>query len=87
MSVWVADGLPPRSPGRRRGERQHPLVDERVVDDHIRLGEARKGIEGEQAGIARAGTGEPDLAWREDRNAGAASRQCIPSRHGVALPW
>ena len=41
----------------------------------IRLREPGERIEGEQARIARSGAGEPDMAWRKDRNSSPPGRQ------------
>jgi hypothetical protein len=58
-------------PRLRPGQRQHPLVDQRVMHDHVGLGEAGERVERQEAGIARPGAGQPDGARRENRNAGA----------------
>ncbi len=61
-------------PRLRAGQRQHALIDQRVMHDHIGLGEAGERIERQQAGIARPGAGQPDVTRRKHRNAGAARR-------------
>ena len=87
MSACVADGLPPRLPANSSracvaGERQHARIDQRVVHDHVGLRQAGERIEREQAGIARPGAREPDVARREDRHAAAPRRERVPCGHG-----
>ena len=91
MSAWVADGLPPRLPANSSRacaprERQHALVDQRVVHDHVGLREAGKRIERQQAGIARPGAGQPDMPGLEHRNAAAQRRECVPAVHRPRAP-
>ena len=66
-------------PRLRSGERQHALVDQRVVHDDVGLREAGERIERQQAGIARSGAGQPDMPRLEHRNAVAQCRQCVPA--------
>ena len=55
------------------GKRQHPAIDQRVMHHDVGLGEPGEGIEREQARVAGAGAGEPDMAGRENGNTGPPS--------------
>ena len=68
-------------PRPRPGEREHARIDQRVVDDDVRLVEPGQRIEGEQPGIARPRAGQPDMARLQHRNAAAARRKIGPGGH------
>src|SRR5262249_2460728 len=71
---WFAAALAGKfEPRLRAGERQDAAIDQGIVDDDIRLREAGGRVEGQQAGIARPGAGEPDMARFEQRHAVATS--------------
>ncbi len=53
----------------RPGEAKHRLIDQRVVQDHLRLAERVDRMQGQQPGIARPGAGQPDLSGTEPRQA------------------
>ena len=80
ISACCADGRPPRLPAYsssrlRARERQHALVDQRVMNDDIGLGEAGERVERQQTGIAGAGAGQPDMPRLQDWNAAAQGRE------------
>ena len=72
-------------PRLRAGERQDARVDQRVVHDHVGLREPGERVERQQAGIARPGAGEPDMARREHRNARCGARRARPMRSWRSL--
>ena len=53
----------------RARKRQHALADQRVVHDDVGLGQAGERVERQQAGIAGAGAGQPDMTGLQGRNA------------------
>jgi len=55
--------------------RRAPAPVDRIVNDDIGLSEPGQRIERQQAGIARSGAGEPDMARGEDGNSGPPGRQ------------
>ncbi len=92
MSAWAAEGLPPRLPAysSRTGsdsKREDAGIDQRIVHDHVGLLQAREHVEGQEAGIARARAGEPDVSRRKHRDTGTPRCERIPGGHGGALPW
>jgi hypothetical protein len=55
----------------RTRERQHPTIDERIVNDNVGLRETSKRIERQQPRISRSGSREPDVSRCEHRSIGA----------------
>ena len=64
LAAALAGKFEPRLAARQR---QNARIDQRVVHDDIGLRQAGERIERQQAGIARAGAGEPHASRREDR--------------------
>ena len=58
-------------------KRQHARIDQGVVHDDVRLGEARERMQSEQAGVARSCTGKPDVTWLEEREPGKSCAQTV----------
>ena len=69
-------------PRLRAGERQHPLIDQRVMHDDVGLGEAGERVERQQAGIARPGAGQPDVPGAKT---GTPARRAAKASHAVMV--
>ena len=86
MSACCADGRPPRLPayssvGLRTGERQHAIIDQGVVNDHIGLGKAGERVERQQTRIAGSGAGKPDMPRLQNRKPAAQGCECVELVH------
>src|SRR5262249_45990258 len=71
-------------PRLRSLERQHALIDQRVVHNDIRLDQPRIGMQREQTRIARPGAGKPHVPGLQDRCAFALVCECVPAAHTAA---
>ncbi len=83
LAAALAGEFEPRP---RSLEREHPRIDQRVVNDDVGLIEPGQRIEGEEPGIARSCPGEPDMARLQHRNAAAPRRKVGPRGHGERAP-
>ena len=67
-------------------QREHALIDEGVVHDHIGLREAGERVDGQQPGIARSGAGKPDVSTFEHHHAVEQLGEGVRLCHQVTFP-
>jgi hypothetical protein len=58
-------------------KRQHARIDQGVVHDDIRLGEACERMQSEQARVGRSCAGKPDMTWLEGWEPGNSGAQTV----------
>ena len=87
--VVAAGALADVEAARLAGEVQHGGIDQRVVEDEVRLGQTARRLAGEQVGIAGAGADERDEAAHCGRLrvelVEGLEQERAPLRHGHAL--